>query len=62
MTSPIHLQCPQCKAPVVWNDEYPYRPFCSKRCQLIDFGDWAQENYRIAAEPAPDSRDETEEY
>jgi len=35
------LSCPQCKKRVIWNEDYPYRPFCSKRCQLIDLGEWA---------------------
>ena len=25
----------------------PFRPFCSKRCQLIDLGEWADEEKRI---------------
>lgn len=28
-----------------------YRPFCSRRCKLIDLGDWLDESHRIA-EPA----------
>ena len=26
-----------------------FRPFCSKRCQLIDLGEWAAEEKRIAS-------------
>ncbi|TQV79455.1 DNA gyrase inhibitor YacG [Exilibacterium tricleocarpae] len=44
---PLELECPTCKAKVLWNDDFPYRPFCSKRCQLIDFGEWANEEHRI---------------
>jgi len=25
----------------------PYRPFCSKKCQLIDLGEWANEEKAI---------------
>ncbi|MEX1033017.1 MAG: DNA gyrase inhibitor YacG, partial [Cellvibrionaceae bacterium] len=50
MSEPIHLECPQCKALVIWNEDFPHRPFCSKRCQLIDFGDWAEEKHRIPGE------------
>ena len=32
-----------------------HRPFCSKRCQQIDFGDWATESFAIAGEPALDA-------
>ncbi|MES1954631.1 hypothetical protein SAHY_08611 [Salinisphaera hydrothermalis EPR70] len=28
-----------------------YRPFCSRRCKLIDLGDWLDESNRI---PDPD--------
>lgn len=30
----------------------PYRPFCSRRCKLIDLGDWLDESNRI---PDPDN-------
>lgn len=30
--------------------KYPDRPFCSKRCKLIDFGEWATESHRIPGE------------
>ncbi|MDT8427729.1 MAG: DNA gyrase inhibitor YacG [Pseudomonadales bacterium] len=55
----LKVNCPTCKEIVVWNETSPYRPFCSKRCQLIDFGEWAQEGFTIAGEPvAPDVDDE----
>ncbi len=41
------LQCPTCLTTVLWNDHFPERPFCSKRCKMVDFGDWANENHRI---------------
>jgi endogenous inhibitor of DNA gyrase (YacG/DUF329 family) len=44
------VSCPNCRKPVVWSDESPFRPFCSKRCQMVDFGDWAAERHRIPAE------------
>ena len=44
---PTELNCPQCKKNVLWNNEFPQRPFCSKRCQLIDLGDWANETFSI---------------
>lgn len=31
-------------------EESPFRPFCSKRCQLIDLGEWAAEEKRIASQ------------
>lgn len=44
------VQCPTCKKPVVWNTQSTYRPFCSKRCQLIDLGEWADEEKRIPSD------------
>jgi endogenous inhibitor of DNA gyrase (YacG/DUF329 family) len=32
----------------------PYRPFCSERCKNMDFGAWADEGFRVAADPEPD--------
>lgn len=46
----ITLNCPTCKKIVLWNDQFPFRPFCSDRCRLIDLGEWASENHRIAGD------------
>ena len=56
------VSCPTCKKPVEWGEQSPFRPFCSKRCQLIDLGEWADEEKRIPGEPAwlPDRDDENE--
>ncbi len=48
--SAIQLQCPTCKKNILWNSDFPFRPFCSDRCRLIDLGDWASENHRIAGD------------
>lgn len=53
----LTLDCPVCKKPVAWTEAFPYRPFCSKRCQQIDFGDWAMERHSIPGEPASDEDD-----
>ena len=44
------VKCPNCNKLIEWDKDNPYRPFCSKRCRLIDLGDWAGENHRIAGE------------
>ncbi|MGH8558590.1 MAG: DNA gyrase inhibitor YacG [Methylococcales bacterium] len=50
------VRCPQCGNPVYWNPSYPYRPFWSERCKLIDFGAWINEEHVISSEPIdPDS-------
>jgi uncharacterized protein len=46
----LKLNCPTCKKIVLWNDTFPYRPFCSDRCRLIDLGEWASENHKIAGD------------
>ncbi|WP_067706764.1 MULTISPECIES: DNA gyrase inhibitor YacG [unclassified Erwinia] len=45
----ISVNCPTCAKEVIWDDLSPWRPFCSKRCQLIDLGEWAAEEKRIAS-------------
>lgn len=41
------VKCPTCQSEVEWGPQSPFRPFCSKRCQLIDLGEWADEEKRI---------------
>lgn len=41
------VKCPTCQKEVEWSTNSPFRPFCSKRCQLIDLGEWASESHRI---------------
>lgn len=44
----VTVKCPQCEKQVLWGELSPWRPFCSKRCQMIDLGEWAAEEKRIA--------------
>ncbi len=48
----MEVPCPTCKKTVVWSKESPFRPFCSKRCQLIDLGEWSEEQKAIPGKPA----------
>ncbi|MCL1622855.1 DNA gyrase inhibitor YacG [Moraxella sp. Tifton1] len=57
MTKHITYPCPTCKKPTLWHNN-PAKPFCSKRCRLIDLGEWASERYKIASLDTPFS-DET---
>jgi hypothetical protein len=43
---------------MAWTEENEYRPFCSKRCKLIDFGEWATEKHSIPGDPVFPSDDE----
>lgn len=46
----ITVPCPTCGREVIWSETSSWRPFCSKRCQLIDLGEWAAEEKRITGE------------
>jgi len=52
-----HFKCPTCKSQVKRQSES--FPFCSKRCQTIDLGRWADGSYSIAGDsvPSPESDD-----
>ena len=51
------VTCPTCGKAVEWSHDSPYRPFCSKRCKLIDLGEWMDEGHRIPGEEAEDRPD-----
>ncbi|KKO49061.1 DNA gyrase inhibitor [Arsukibacterium sp. MJ3] len=55
------VKCPTCSTAVIWDASSAFRPFCSERCKLIDLGDWAAENHRIA-DKAPTDANLTEQY
>ncbi|WP_117160589.1 DNA gyrase inhibitor YacG, partial [Klebsiella pneumoniae] len=44
MSEETIVNCPTCGKNVVWGEQSPFRPFCSKRCQLIE---------RDSARPTP---------
>ena len=48
------VKCPTCDKDVDWDDNQPWRPFCSERCKLIDLGEWASESHRIPGEHSDD--------
>ncbi|MGJ8690249.1 MAG: DNA gyrase inhibitor YacG [Gammaproteobacteria bacterium] len=58
----LKVNCPTCNEIVVWSEANPFRPFCTERCKLIDFGDWAAERHVIAGESVPTQDDEDEGY
>lgn len=55
------VHCPQCNAAMLWSTDNPYRPFCSERCKLIDFGQWATGSYRIPQVERDNGQTEDEE-
>ncbi len=49
------VPCPICGTKSLYIPENEFRPFCSKRCRLIDLGAWANEEYSIPVALKPDS-------
>lgn len=45
----LEVKCPICdtRAPYEGNE---FRPFCSERCKLLDFGAWVDEEYALPVE------------
>lgn len=52
----MKVNCPICSAEVEWSENSVHRPFCSKKCQLIDLGEWADEDRSI---PGPKKHSDT---
>ncbi|MBU2882505.1 DNA gyrase inhibitor YacG [Psychrosphaera sp. B3R10] len=54
------VKCPTCVKDVVWGPESEFRPFCCKRCQLIDLGEWANEEKSIPESPLASAMSEAD--
>ncbi|HVA12624.1 MAG TPA: DNA gyrase inhibitor YacG [Stellaceae bacterium] len=46
--------CPICGKPAALR----HRPFCSRRCALLDLGRWIGGNYRVPASGGDDAEDD----
>jgi uncharacterized protein len=55
------VKCPRCGKEVEYNGN-EFRPFCSERCKLLDFGAWADEEYGLPTETAEMSAEEMAEF
>ncbi|MDP0562291.1 MAG: DNA gyrase inhibitor YacG [Candidatus Endonucleobacter sp. (ex Gigantidas childressi)] len=44
----MKIKCPYCTTENEWSSDNQFRPFCSERCKLIDFGAWAKEEHVIS--------------
>ena len=51
------VKCPTCEKMTEYTGN-EFRPFCSERCQLIDFGAWANQEFSLPAENAPLSEED----
>ena len=43
------VKCPTCGKETQYQGN-EFRPFCSERCKLLDFGAWADEQYNLPVE------------
>lgn len=54
------VRCPGCGKETEYKGN-EFRPFCSERCKLLDFGAWADEKYALPAEGTEPSEEEIAE-
>jgi endogenous inhibitor of DNA gyrase (YacG/DUF329 family) len=47
----LMVKCPHCGTETEY-DGNEFRPFCSERCKLLDFGAWADGEYALESESA----------
>ena len=52
-TAPRKVRCPACQGWSLFTPSNPWRPFCSERCQKIDLGAWANEEFRVPSASGP---------
>lgn len=45
----VSINCPTCGKKVQYEGN-EFRPFCSERCKLLDFGAWADEAFSLPVE------------
>jgi len=46
MGKKLTVKCPKCKVEFNYYSS-EYRPFCSKRCKMVDLGNWLEEGYTV---------------
>ncbi len=61
VSSQRKVKCPRCGGISIYSAENPSRPFCSERCQLLDLGAWASEEYRVPTSQNQDYLDSQDE-
>ena len=53
------VKCPHCGKETEFSGN-EFRPFCSERCKLLDFGAWADGEYGIASEASEMSEEDVD--
>ena len=51
-------KCPNCNKDASISKNNKFRPFCSQKCKLIDFGAWATEKFKIPGNKTGSEYDE----
>lgn len=54
------VKCPTCTKETEYTGN-EFRPFCSERCKLIDFGAWADGEFALPAESSALTEEEIDE-
>lgn len=54
------IKCPNCGKETEYKGN-EFRPFCSERCKMLDFGAWADEEYTLPAETGQMTDEEIDE-
>jgi endogenous inhibitor of DNA gyrase (YacG/DUF329 family) len=44
------VNCPTCQRALTWSEEFPFRPFCSERCRMVDLGAWFAGERKVPGE------------
>ena len=55
------IECRRCGKLMQYQQmkELPFFPFCSKRCKLIDLGQWLNEEHRVPGDKPADEENGT---
>jgi uncharacterized protein len=53
------VKCPSCGKQTEYQGN-EFRPFCSERCKLLDFGAWANEEFALPAQETALSEEDLE--
>lgn len=54
------VKCPRCGKMIEYYGS-EFRPFCSERCKLIDFGSWANEEFALPTQETALSEEDLEQ-
>src|SRR4030095_111258 len=54
------VKCPQCGKETEYEGN-EFRPFCSERCKLLDFGAWADEKYALPVQDTEPNEEDVAE-